>query len=136
MRSTKCMQALAFSAPIAAMLASTIRMSRASMMSAERDVAGVVEEAPQRRDAGEQADLVAGRVEALGGGAAGELEVLGQFGAEELGGLVEVGGVGAGLVDGVAEVGLLGQQQAVDVLELRARRCCLAASAIAPMTAW
>ena len=44
----------------------------------------------------------------------------GQLGAEELGGLVEVGGVGAGLVDGVAEVGLLGQQQAVDVLELRA----------------
>ena len=71
---------------------------------AERDVAGVVEEAPQRRDAGEQADLVARGVEALGGGAAGELEVLGEFGAEELGGLVEVGGVGAGLVDGVAEV--------------------------------
>ena len=65
----------------------------------ERDVAGVVEEAPQRRDAGEPADLVARGVEALGGGAAGELEVLGEFGAEELGGLVEVGRVGAGLVD-------------------------------------
>ena len=37
---------------------------------AQRDVAGVVEEAPQRRDAGEQADLVAGRVEPLGGGTA------------------------------------------------------------------
>ena len=61
------MQALLFSAPIAAMLASTIRMSRASMMSRERDVAGVVEEAPQRRDAGEPADLVARGVEALGG---------------------------------------------------------------------
>ncbi len=34
MRRTKCRHALAFSAPIAAMLASTIRMSRASMMSA------------------------------------------------------------------------------------------------------
>jgi len=87
---------------------------------AEGDVAGVVEEVPQRGDAGEQADLVARRVEALRGGAAGQLEVLRQFGAEELGGLVEIRGVGAGLVDGVAEVGLLGQQQAVDVLELRA----------------
>ena len=87
---------------------------------AEGDVAGVVEEPSQRRDAGEQADLVAGGVEPLGGGAAGELEVVREFGAEELGGLVEVGGVGAGLVDGVAEVGLLGQQQVVDVLELGA----------------
>ena len=87
---------------------------------AERDVAGVVEEAPQRRDAGEPGDLVARRVEALGGGAAGQAQVVGQLGAEELGGLVEVGRVGAGLVDGVAEVGLVGQQQAVDVLELRA----------------
>ena len=83
----------------------------------EGDVAGVVEKAPQWGDAGEAGDLVAGGVEALGGGAAGDLQVLGEFGAEELGGLVEVGRVGAGLIDGGAGVGLGGQQELVDVFE-------------------
>ena len=84
---------------------------------AEGDVAGVVEEASQRRNAGEPADLVARGVEPLRGRARGELQVLWQFGAEELGRLVQVGRVGAGLVDRGAGVGLGWHQQAVDVLE-------------------
>ena len=76
----------------------------------------------KRRSGGtpvEPGDLVARRVQALGDGAAGHAQVVGQLGAEERGGLVEVGLVGARLGDGAAEVLLHRQQQAVDVLELR-----------------
>ena len=86
----------------------------------QRDVGGVVEEAAQRRDAGEAGDLVARRVEPFGDAAGGHAEVVGQLGAEELGGLVEVGLVGARLGDCRAELVLGGAQQRVDVLELGA----------------
>ena len=114
------MQALLFSAPIAAMLASTIRMSRASMMSPS---AMSLVWLKKRRSGGtpvSRLTLLRGASRRWAVALPASSRSCGQLGAEELGGLVEVGRVGAGLVDGVAEVGLLGQQQAVDVLELRA----------------
>ena len=86
----------------------------------QRDVGGVVEEPSERRDAGEAGDLVARRVEAFGDAAGGHPQVVGELGAEELGGLVEVGLVGARLGDRRSELVLGGAQQRVDVLELRA----------------
>ena len=111
------MQALLFSAPIAAMLASTIRMSRASMMSPS---ATSLVWLKKRRSGGtpvSRLTLLRGASRRWAVALPASCEVLGEFGAEELGGLVEVGGVGAGLVDGGAEVGLERQQQLVDVLE-------------------
>ena len=81
------------------------------------DVGGVVEEAPERRDAGQAGDLVARRVQAFGDAAGGHAQVVGQLGAVELGGLVEVGLVGARLGDRASELVLRRPQQAVDVLE-------------------
>ena len=98
------MQARLFSVPIAAMLASTIRTSRASMISPQGDVGGVVEEPPQRRHPGQPGDLVARRVEPLSDARGGHAEVLGQLGAEELGGLVEIGPFGARRRDLATEV--------------------------------
>ena len=86
----------------------------------ERDVGRVAEPAAQRRDLQQQADLVPWRVEALRGGAAGELEFVGELVGEELGGLVQVGLVRAGLGDGRADVRFGWQQEVVDVLELGA----------------
>ena len=45
----------------------------------QRDVGGVVEEASQRRHAGQPGDLVARRVQALGDGASGHAQVVGQL---------------------------------------------------------
>ncbi len=67
----------------------------------------------QRRSDGtqQQADLVAWRVEALRGGAAGELEFVGELVGEELGGLVQVGLVRARLGDGRADLVLVGSRR-------------------------
>ena len=87
---------------------------------AERDVGGVVEEAPQRRHAGQPATLLRGASRRWATALPAMRRSSGSSDAEERGGLVEVGLVGARLGDGVAEVLLHRQQQAVDVLELRA----------------
>ena len=83
----------------------------------QRHVGRVVEEPSQRRHAGEPGDLVARRVEPLGDAAGGHPQVVGQLGAEELGGLVEVGLVRARLGDRVSELIFRGAKQRVDVLE-------------------
>ena len=85
---------------------------------AQRDVGRVVEEPPQRWLLEQEADLVARRVEPLGGRAARPVEFVGQLVAVERGGLVEVGLVRARLGDGLPEVLLGGEQQVVDILEL------------------
>ena len=46
---------------------------------AQRHVGGVVEEPPQRRDAGEPGDLVARRVESFGDAAGGHAQVVGEL---------------------------------------------------------
>ena len=114
------MQALLFSVPIAPMFASTIRTSRASMISRSGMSVGWLK---NRRSGGtpvQAGDLVARRVEPLGDAAGGHAQVVGELGAEELGGLVEVGLVRARLGDFRAELVLGGAQQGVDVLELGA----------------
>ena len=73
------MQALLFSVPIAPMLASTIRMSRASMISRSGMSVGWLKNRLQRRHAGEAGDLVARRVEPLGDAAGGHAQVVGQL---------------------------------------------------------
>ena len=83
----------------------------------QRNVGGVVEEASEGWDAGEAGDLVAGRVEAFGDAAGRHSQVVGQLGAEELGGLVEVGLVGARLGDLCAELVFGGAQEGIDVFE-------------------
>jgi hypothetical protein len=113
------MHALLFSVPIAPMFASTIRMSRAWMIP-QRHVGRVVEEPPQRRHTGEPGDLVSRRVEALGDATGRHPQVVWQFGAEELGGLVEVGLVRARFGDRVSELVLGRAKERVDVLEPRA----------------
>ena len=83
----------------------------------QRDVGGVVEEPSEGWDAGESGDFVAGRVESFGDAASGHAQVVGQFGAEEFGGLVKVGLVGARFGDVCAELVLGGPKQRVDVFE-------------------
>ena len=120
------MQALLFSAPIAPMLASTIRMSRASMISRSATSVGWLK---KRRSGGTPVRpeiLLRGASRRSATRLVARREVVGELGAEELGGLVEVGLVGAGLGDGGAEVVLGRAQQRVDVLELRRAASCLA----------
>jgi len=84
---------------------------------AQRDVGGMVEEPSEWGDAGEAGDLVAGRVQSLGDAAGRHPQVVGQLGAEELGGLIEVGLVCARLGDVCAELVFGGAQEGVDVFE-------------------
>ena len=77
MRRMNSMQALLFSVPIAPMFASTIRMSRASMISRSGMSVGWLKNRLQRWDAGEAGDLVARRVEPLGDAAGGHAQVVG-----------------------------------------------------------
>ena len=114
------MQALLFSVPIAPMFASTIRTSRASMISRSGMSVGWLK---KRRSGGTPV-----RPEILLRGASSRSATRlvamrrssGSSEAEELGGLVEVGLVGARLGDCRAELVLGGAQERVDVLELGA----------------
>ena len=112
------MQALLFSAPIARHVGVDDQDVAGVDDLAERDVGGVVEEAPQRRDAGEQADLVARRVEALrrcalpaSAGRAGSSVRKNSAVWSRSGGSAQAWETAA------RKSSLLGQQQRVDVLE-------------------
>ena len=130
------MHALLFSVPIAAMFASTIRMSRASMISRSGMSVGWLKNRLQRRDAHQPGDLVARRVHPLGHAPRAHPQIVGQLGAEELGGLVEVGLRRARLGDHAP-----GSRRAPAAAACRRPRASRGAppgprSRVAPITAW
>ncbi len=109
----------AFSSPIAAMFASTIRMSLARTMSLRRMSTGWLKNLRSAGHARIVSILFLGGSKPLVGVAAVVFQLLGQHAGEELGGVVEVGVSLAGVDRLLAQILTAGQQQREYVLEHR-----------------